>query len=616
MWAFLLACSTPEPLDLDRDGVLSDVDCDDRDAFVNPGAIEVCDGRDNDCDGAIDDADPDVTPFAWYADEDGDGFASDVDAEPVRACEPPEGTWSRQRGDCAPLDPLVNPSVPDGCDRVDTDCDGVIDDEPEVPRFIDRDGDGFGALEVLTCDPEGSAEVGGDCDDLDPTVFPGAPERCNELDDDCDALVDDSDEDVAAPEWFVDEDRDGFGVAGPVTLEACVPPNAFWALAPGDCDDLDPTVYPGALEVCDGRDSDCDGRLPTDDAWADPDRELRLRTVVTASVPTGPDAVAFVDVDFRAALDAVGESGPFDPDTLTAWIQDCEAGAREVGVSFTDGFARVLEPVDPTDSLGDAHGAVHLRFTEPLATTPLPVDLYFGGAPANAPTPVVTATSIETGRLSMTVDPDRGGLLDDLRVQNTNVLSQADAFEGNGVREAGDWVRLAVPGALPTVLADSGGIGLITLHDTGGPFRSETWWWTYPDVPAVFARIAIAAAEARVADAEADVRPVQTVAPGLPNAIPNQGPGWAGFRDGVGVQWGFVTETEGGLGFTCEATTCFASGSEDGGTVLPAGTPWIDHRVWFAVVDDGTGTGDTARIAGYLSPPAVALGDVGRRPAR
>ena len=90
---------------------------------------------------------------------------------------------------------------------------------------VDSDGDGF-----LAC---------AECDDSDDTVFPGAPELCDGIDNDCDGAVPDDEQ---------DDDGDGF------------------APCDGDCDDSDPAVAPDGVEVCeDGKDNDCDGVTDPED---------------------------------------------------------------------------------------------------------------------------------------------------------------------------------------------------------------------------------------------------------------------------------------------------------------------------------------------------------------
>ena len=144
---------------------------------------------------------------------------------------------------------------------VDVDCDDRDRAVGNAPGwFVDHDGDGFGAGQpVPACEqPEGHVEVGGDCDDRDPQVFPQATEQCNFRDDDCDGEFDEGEPQGAAA-WYRDLDGDGFGDTDEPML-ACVSPGIGWAGVPGDCDDADATVHPGQVEVCDNEvDDDCDG---------------------------------------------------------------------------------------------------------------------------------------------------------------------------------------------------------------------------------------------------------------------------------------------------------------------------------------------------------------------
>jgi hypothetical protein len=133
-------------------------------------------------------------------------------------------------------------------------------DDPGLVLYPDVDGDGFGdAMSPTTC-PEGEGYLsdGSDCDDADPDVHPGADERCNLRDDDCDGELDEDDA-LDAERWYRDEDGDGHG--DPETWSmACQQPEGFVDEGDADdCDDGDAAVNPEAEEICgDGQDNDCD----------------------------------------------------------------------------------------------------------------------------------------------------------------------------------------------------------------------------------------------------------------------------------------------------------------------------------------------------------------------
>ena len=150
-------------------------------------------------------------------DQDGDGFTEDED--------------------CDDLDADVNPDASETCDGVDNDCDGEIDEGVMDTYYDDADGDGFGdpsssvdACEALT----GTVPNSNDCDDSDSTIYPGAEELCDGIDNNCDGVVD---EDLTSQSWYADSDGDGYGDADD-SVEACEQPTGYvdndW-----DCDDGD-----------------------------------------------------------------------------------------------------------------------------------------------------------------------------------------------------------------------------------------------------------------------------------------------------------------------------------------------------------------------------------------
>ncbi len=337
LFLLALACTTPAPqgsklleageegADVDGDGwTAAEGDCDDASAEVNPTAVELCDGRDQDCDGEVDegvrqtyypDADQDgygdpsagvdacerpaatvqiatdcddangaAFPGAtescdgvdnncdgaadeglvqtWWIDQDADGFGDP--SQPQEACTQPARTTDNAE-DCDDTRPEMNPLEEEVCDELDNNCDGSVDEGVTTTFYADLDGDGFGngSIPQDACvRPTGYAALPTDCLDADPLVFPGAPEVCNVLDDDCDGDVDEGA--AAAPTWYTDADADGHGAPGS-GVAACEAPAGTVALS-DDCDDTRASAYAGATEVCDGVDNDCDGTSDESDA--------------------------------------------------------------------------------------------------------------------------------------------------------------------------------------------------------------------------------------------------------------------------------------------------------------------------------------------------------------
>ena len=224
--------------------VPTSLDCNDSDASVFPGAMELCDNKDNNCNGVLDET----------CDLDGDGFCG---IAPL--VFGPEAVCKSETVDCNDGDFAVNPGAQELCDGKDTDCDG------EADEGCDEDGDGFCSQVPIAF---GAGKVCQDfrldCDDGDDAVHPDAFEACNGKDDNC----------ILGEDEGCDDDGDGFCEGDiPEALEYCYQsgfgqfssecdlvqascPNGF-----EDCDDLDDETNPGGLEACNGFDDDCDGAI-------------------------------------------------------------------------------------------------------------------------------------------------------------------------------------------------------------------------------------------------------------------------------------------------------------------------------------------------------------------
>ncbi len=166
--------------------------------------------------------------------------------------------------------------------------------------YRDGDGDSYGDASSSTsaCSaPSGYTTNATDCDDGDAAVYPGASEICDGVDNDCDGLTDDDDSGVTGTStWYRDNDGDGYGDVTRST-SACSAPSGYISDY-DDCDDYDSGIHPGASEVCDGDDNDCDGLTDDDDSgvtgtstyYADSDGDGygdSGSTTVSCSAPSG-----------------------------------------------------------------------------------------------------------------------------------------------------------------------------------------------------------------------------------------------------------------------------------------------------------------------------------------
>ena len=204
------------------------------------GAVpETCDGKDNDCDGQVDE---DLGTTSCGLGLCLHSTANCVDGAPVQ-CDPMEG------------------SAAETCDGKDNNCNGAVDEEDALDcetYFKDGDGDGHGTSESkCLCAAQGlfKALVDDDCEDLNPWVFPGATELCDKVDNNCDEVTDE-DGATGCSWYYTDGDGDGYGSGVPQCT--CSPPGAGWSVLTGDCDEEKSGIHPGALEMCNDADDDCD----------------------------------------------------------------------------------------------------------------------------------------------------------------------------------------------------------------------------------------------------------------------------------------------------------------------------------------------------------------------
>ena len=265
-------CAGNNDFDADADGHMpiewGGGDCDDTDAAVYPGATDLWyDGTDSDCGGEDDyDFDGDGYQSSDYGgtdcDDDDpelhpgmeeifyDGIDTDCDGLSDYDADV-DGHDAPEYGgdDCDDDNSDICPSCIEIIDDIDNDCDLIVDEETDG---FDDDGDGY-------------SEADGDCDDTNPGVNPGAIEVCSDgLDNNCDGFEDEEGA-LDCSDWYIDGDGDGYGGGDPRCL--CASDEEYNSPYGTDCDDASSVIGPDAADAWyDGVDTDCDG-------WSDYDAD-------------------------------------------------------------------------------------------------------------------------------------------------------------------------------------------------------------------------------------------------------------------------------------------------------------------------------------------------------
>jgi hypothetical protein len=231
--------------------VLTNTDCNDNNAAVNSAATEVCNSIDDDCDGSTDEG----VGSTYYADVDGDTYGNASSS--VQGCTASVGYVSNST-DCNDNNAAVNSAATEICNSIDDDCDTQINEGLTFTNYYaDADGDGFGAGTATNAcaQPVGYVSNSTDCNANNAAVNPAATEVCNGIDDDCNTQID---EGLTFTNYYADVDGDGYG-AGTAT-NACAQPVGYVSNST-DCNDANAAVNPGATEICNSIDDDCDTQI-------------------------------------------------------------------------------------------------------------------------------------------------------------------------------------------------------------------------------------------------------------------------------------------------------------------------------------------------------------------
>ncbi len=246
--------------------------------------------------------------------------------------------------------------------------------------------------------------------------------------------------------WYLDRDGDGFGV-DEAALAACAAPPGYAARG-GDCDDADADVFPDALEVCDGLDTNCNGAVDDDPWWEGATAPVRVVAGAEAVVVDAPSVAIELDLaDWEAALGA-----DVDPGLLRAVLLDCALGVTELPAQWVPGVLGLASGRAHRDAAVSEGTLVALydldgdddTYEAPAADLRIGVHLGADTRQALSGGDVEVGETFLANRATMArFDPVRGGLLSSLELEDTpSLTSQVDACCGNAVfgLQAHGWV--------------------------------------------------------------------------------------------------------------------------------------------------------------------------------